>query len=214
MAPLMAHDDQPTGDPSSPQDRICPDQSAVPACGASMAGMAAMRETFIEFTDREWGPVVNWVRLAGASLPQAEDAVQEAFLEAWRNIKQRPEAWEKVRNPEAWIRVVALRRCRRPIRTLGKELEISADVLPDPADPRPDPAEFTAQTRDVMATLGWLPDDLAAVMALTMDHFTSAEIGEVLGLTDMQVRDRRKQARALLKRRLARTCEQDKGRAR
>lgn len=43
----MAQDDQPTGDPGSPQDRICPDQSAVPACGASMAGMAAMRETFM-----------------------------------------------------------------------------------------------------------------------------------------------------------------------
>lgn len=197
----MACDDPAAGDPGScVPDRIYPDQSALSTCPASMASMAATRETFIEFTDREWGRVVGCVILAGASRPQAEDAVQEAFLQAWRLIEQRPDAWEKVRNPRGWIRVVALRAYRRPPETRREPPTMFADVLPDLADPRSDPAELTAQTRDVVAALGWLPDDLAAVMALSMEGFTSAEIGEVLGVTDQQVRDWRKQARGMLKR--------------
>ena len=50
----------------------------------------------------------------------------------------------------------------------------------------------------VMDALPGLEPELQAVMAFDLDGFTAAESRGYLGLTDQQVRDRRKKARKIL----------------
>ena len=53
--------------------------------------------------------------LNGACLQDAQDAVQEAFTASWTLMDSDPDRWLAVSGKEAWIRVVALRRYRRPL---------------------------------------------------------------------------------------------------
>lgn len=85
---------------------------------------------------------------------QAEDAAQEAFLSAWRNLDQ-------LRKPEAfpgWFKRIVLTQCNR--QTRGKRLEtLSLTTLADVPEAHSDPREvveqreFQAQVREAIESL-------------------------------------------------------------
>jgi RNA polymerase sigma factor (sigma-70 family) len=155
-----------------------------------------LRARFCAFFDNQFPLVVRFVMRCGASLPEAQDAAQDAFVAAWLGLMQG--TWQEVTNQEGWIRMVALRRHWRA-RGSGRRLRIiPVRDVPDLERPGLSTVDLTIESLDVMKALSALDPELQAVMACDMDEFTAAETGQALGLTEQQVRDRRKKARRKL----------------
>jgi RNA polymerase sigma factor (sigma-70 family) len=180
--------------------------TAEPALDASTAEpaihpSAAEREDFINFLDGEYALVLRFVMRCGAGLQGAQDAAQEAFLAAWIELGRG--RWAEIANQRGWIRRVALYQC---LRLQGRSKKRQALPVADFADmpqPGPDHADLTEGTIFVNEALSVLDPELRAVMAFDMDGFTAGESGRLLGLTDQQIRDRRKKARRILAKHLA-----------
>jgi RNA polymerase sigma-70 factor (ECF subfamily) len=172
--------------------------------------MEAMRAAFIELHDREYRPVVGFVMLNGATLDQAEDATQAAFMEGWALLRRSPEQWAEVRKPRGWLRTVAVRNYRRPAGQRREPPTILNCQLPDRADEGMDPADLTTQTIQVLNALAALPDDVKIVMAFRMHGFSAVESAAHLGISAQQVRDLLKKGRRVLKTRIAETDEHDR----
>jgi DNA-directed RNA polymerase specialized sigma24 family protein len=133
--------------------------------------------------------------LNGAYLEDARDAAQEAFTESWALMDSQPDRWVAVTSKEAWIRVVALRRYRRPLGPRIRPQLAEEVVIPDLPDPAPGPCELTAEAQ----TLRSLDEQARAVMAFYLDDFPTGAIADALHITEQRVRDVKKKARAALK---------------
>lgn len=157
--------------------------------------------SFVEFYDREYHLVVRFIMNCGASLTAAEDAAQEAFLDGWQ-LMSSAQKWTAVVDPRGWIRAVALNKYKRPPGRRQPPLAIVHAAMADTEGPSISPADLSVSTMQVVDALRSLEPELQAVMAFDLDGFTAAEAGRYLGLTDQQVRDRRKKARKILAGRL------------
>lgn len=127
---------------------------------------------------------------SGASRADAEDAAQEAMIQAW-------EEWATLRNPAAWVRTVAIRKywrlaaAGRSAESLGESVpEVSADV---------DLAIFEEEQRRVLALLRSLPSGQRTVLALLVDGATCKEIAELTGKPEPTIRSLLRHARKTLK---------------
>jgi RNA polymerase sigma factor (sigma-70 family) len=177
-------------------------QVAGPPAGHA-ATLVAMRADWIAFYDTEYHKVVRFVMRNGASLEDARDATEEAFLDSWALMTNQPGRWSQIRNRRSWIRAVALRKCQRPPGPRRRPLLADSAKIPDIAAPGLEPGELTAQTQAVLQALRTLDNQAQAVMAFRMDGFPAAVIAETLGITEQRVRDVTKRARTTLKRTLA-----------
>jgi len=125
-------------------------------------------------------------RLAAAILndaDQAEDAVQEATLRAWRSIRQlRSSAQVK-----SWFLTIVANRSRSMRRTRWW----SVIRMPETRSGLPSPSDAADQREDLSKALGRLsPLDRAAVFLRFYEDMNSAEVGEALGLTANGARSR------------------------
>jgi len=109
-----------------------------------MPGLEEIRAAWIAFYDTHYHRVVRFLMHNGACLQDAQDAVQEAFAESWALIDSDPGRWLAVTSKEAWIRVVALRRHRRPPGPRIRPQLAEGAVIPDLPDPGPGPGELTS----------------------------------------------------------------------
>ncbi len=167
------------------------------AMGADRSDTGQMHAGFMEFYDREYLHVVRFVMRCGASLQQAEDATQDAFLEAWK-LAQNPSAWDGIHNPQGWIRTSALRKYRRlsgPRRQPGM---LTATAVPQMPQPGSGHADLTQETLLVYDALRALEFGQRAIMAFHLDGFSVPEIGRELEMTEPQVRLALKKARESL----------------
>lgn len=163
------------------------------------ASMMEMRAAWIDFYDAHYHRVVRFVMHDGACLDDARDAAQEAFVESWTLLTSDPARWAAITNKMAWIRVVALRRYRRPPGPRTRP-RLAGDVeIPDLPYPGPEPGELTVQAQMVLQALRNLDEEARAVMAFHMDDFPTADIAAALEITEQRVRDVKKKARAALK---------------
>jgi RNA polymerase sigma factor (sigma-70 family) len=163
---------------------------------------AEAREAFLDFLQQEYRLVAAFLMICGAMRQDAEDAAQEAFLDAWR-LANRPGGWETIDAPRGWIRKVALRKYYR----LQKEGSLSRRIVKElteiiPIDPAPDHGELTVQTEFVRAVIRELDPDTRIVMAYQIDGFRPAEIARQLGVDSQRIRDLIKKGRKDLKARL------------
>jgi RNA polymerase sigma-70 factor (ECF subfamily) len=71
--------------------------------------------------------------------------------------------------------------------------------------PGPGHAELTAQAQAILQALRGLDTEARAVMAFSLDGFTTADVADALKITQQRVRDVKKRARTALKRQLAAT---------
>jgi RNA polymerase sigma factor (sigma-70 family) len=162
-----------------------------------------MRADWIAFYESEYHLVVRFVMRNGASLEDARDATEEAFLESWALMTKQPNCWAQIRHRRSWIRTVALRKHQRPPGPRHRPLLADNAEIPDIAAHGPEPGELTAQTQAVLQALRNLDEQAQAVMAFLTDGFPPAVIADTLGITEQRVRDVAKRARAALKRTLA-----------
>lgn len=163
---------------------------------------AEIRADFLAFYDREYLPVVRFVMRCGAGLQAAEDAVQDAFVDAWA-LTTRPDAWMAIADPRGWIRRVALRKYRRPPGKHRRPVTIPVSDLPEMPLPGHSQMDLTNDTLLVVAVLRRLDPEMQAAMAFHLDGFTGPQIASQLGITDQKARDLLKAARKILARDLA-----------
>jgi RNA polymerase sigma factor (sigma-70 family) len=166
--------------------------------------LVQVRTEWTAFYDANYNRVVRFmIHALGASFDDAQDAAQEAFTESWKLMSRDPGGWRAIENKEAWIRTIALRRHARPPGARRRPLTARGRGIPDWPAPGPDHSELTAQAQAVLQALRCLDDESRAVMAFSLDHFTTADIAGALNITPQRVRDVKKKARATLRRRLA-----------
>jgi RNA polymerase sigma-70 factor, ECF subfamily len=153
-------------------------------------------ETFEEFYEREFRPVVGLAYALSGSRSGAEDIAQEAFLVAHRD-------WDRVGTydqPEVWVRrVVAnlsvslFRRSAVEAKTLARMAIGYTPALPELSA---DDAEFWHAVRS-------LPRRQAQVIALHyLEDLPVAEIAEIIGTADGTVKKHLYDGRQALARRL------------
>jgi RNA polymerase sigma-70 factor (ECF subfamily) len=165
--------------------------SEAPRLDAGVERTPASRADFDDFFARHYRATV---RLLSAGGDHAEDAVQEAFTQAYTR-------WSKVSaydRPDAWVLRVAVnrmlnerRRLRRRDRNAHRMLERETTEPPNPAD-------------DLAAAVRLLPPRQR--MALTLRYLADLDIAEVadaMQITEGAVRYHLHEARAALRDRLA-----------
>ncbi|WP_344898799.1 sigma-70 family RNA polymerase sigma factor [Actinomadura meridiana] len=177
--------------------------------------VGAARVQFLDFFTEQHPQVVRFVMFARhATFHAAEDAAQEAFIEAWRTT-DRPGAWDQIRDPKAWIRTIALRRHDRPGGTRRREpptISGVEELLTDHPAPQPDPSDLASGTARVLQALDAIDDDLTrAVMAFTLDGYPDSVIAAQTGTDTQRVRNHRAKARKLLRRYLGSSGTQEGG---
>jgi RNA polymerase sigma-70 factor (ECF subfamily) len=138
----------------------------------------------------------------------AEDVAQETFLRFLRQRKR----WAEIRDRRAWLAAVAWRvaldRKRMPAEvTLEDAAEVVSKLQADGA-----PVDEIAASRQMMSLLERLvtslPRDLREALILsTTEELTSAEISQVLGISEGSVRTRLLRGREILRQKLAALLE-------
>jgi RNA polymerase sigma factor (sigma-70 family) len=157
-----------------------------------------LTEEITAFYDREMPRLVLFVMTLSGSLDghAAADVAQTAFERALPR-------WPALRHPKAWLYKVAYNEAIA--RAAAIQREMPTEAMPD----RPDQmsvalaAEWRSEQRDVMAHLQALAPKQRQVMTWTLAGFSDAEIGEALGLSTDAVKQRRRDAKKNLRKRLA-----------
>lgn len=144
-------------------------------------------DAFAELVKRYWNDLVRSARsILGDA--DAEDAVQDALVTAWRKIG-------RLRDPAAagaWLRRISIRRCLAAARRRPSTVALGS--VPEPA--------FNANPGDrvdVASILNALAPRQRAVMHLTViEGCTDSEIAVALGIRPGSVRAHRRRARGRL----------------
>lgn len=130
------------------------------------------------------------LRMTG-SAPDAEDAAQDAFVDAWRSLHR----YRGAASFRVWLARIVTNRCldliaaRRPTQTLPEVLEAPGG---DASDRAQDRARLSALTRAILLLP---PDARAALVLRELQGLSYAEVAEVLGVSLAAVKGRIHRAR-------------------
>jgi RNA polymerase sigma-70 factor, ECF subfamily len=153
-------------------------------------------EAFSHLVETYQSPVYNLCyRMLGDAV-DAEDAAQETFLRAYKNIKR----YDCQRSFSTWLLSIAAHHCIDQIRK-RRYTTLSYDETPqlDPPDLHPGPEgalvinEDQAKVKALLARLN--PQDRAAIIMRYWYEFSYEEIGEALSMTVSAVKSRLHRAR-------------------
>lgn len=126
----------------------------------------------------------------GASRGDAEDATQEAMVQAWHR-------WDSIDKPEAWIRTVAVRAYWKLVSTRPQAVSLDESVPENIV--YSGLSIFTVEQQLVLHLLRALPPMQRSVAGLAYDGSTCEEIAMLLGISEATVRSHLRHARKNLK---------------
>ena len=132
---------------------------------------------------------------AGASRADAEDATQEAMIQAWQQ-------WESIREPAAWLRTVAFRAWSKQ-GNMQRFNTVQLDDADRSTVPDRDLSIFATEQQKVLRLLRALPPMQRAVAALFYDGAPCDEIAGLLDISEATVRSHIRHARKALKEMMA-----------
>ncbi|MEN3308800.1 MAG: hypothetical protein V7603_5002 [Micromonosporaceae bacterium] len=133
---------------------------------------------FEAFYEKEWGSVVAFLHVLGASRPDAEDVAQDAFAHLYR-------CWHRVEKPTAWIRTTAARELGGRWRRAARERK-AVDANPPPNEADDGDACDSASTftdERFLAAVAALSPQQRQVVAWRLAGFSNAETARELGMT-------------------------------
>jgi RNA polymerase sigma-70 factor (ECF subfamily) len=149
------------------------------AAEASVVALAVSGDdrAFAELVRRRQGMVRELMRRLCGDAAFAEDLAQQAFVQAWRQLK-------RLRAPGAfgsWLRAIAvnvwLQEARRSMR-----LEVPEEDLPEPEPEGPGPAELAASRLDLSrALLRLKPAERVCVVLAYAEGLSHQDIAEATG---------------------------------
>jgi RNA polymerase sigma-70 factor, ECF subfamily len=162
---------------------------------------ATFEQLVVEYADRLYSIAV---RITG-SPADAEDAVQEAFVSAYRNLDRyrgdaSPQTWLYRITVNAALRSLRERPPREYLQEIGEVLPPSADWAARADDPAVN-AELRAQLERAIAELP--PDYRAAVVVRDVDGLSAREAAEVLEIGEAALKSRLHRGRMLLRQALS-----------
>ncbi len=133
----------------------------------------------------------------------AEDCVQEAFINAWRAL----ERFETRSRFGTWLHRIAVNVVLSRRRAAAAELEMPPFAIPDAQDCEDPPGEWTLETpveiTEIEAAIAGLPDGARDVLVLCAIYGHShGEAAEMLGVAAGTCKAQLHRARALLRTRL------------
>jgi RNA polymerase sigma factor (sigma-70 family) len=111
---------------------------------------------------------------------RAADAVQEAFIAAWKDMRalRDPDAWD------AWLRRLTVRTCYRLAKKDRRRTQVEVGVIPTQDSVRtPDASADVADREWVMSELGRLDIDQRSVIAL--HYYLDLPMREVAEILDI-----------------------------
>ncbi len=111
---------------------------------------------------------------------RAEDAVQEALVAAWQDLRalRDPDAWD------AWLRRLLVRTCYRLAKKDRRHAQVASGVRPDPGNDRfADAAASVAEREWILAELGRLDVEKRSVIVL--HYYLDLPMGEVAEILDL-----------------------------
>jgi RNA polymerase sigma-70 factor (ECF subfamily) len=127
---------------------------------------------------RRFARAVHAVALATAPFADVDDAVQEAFLQAWKNL---PSLSEPSRFA-GWMMQIARRAAIDQRRRRKASVELSDDAASVDAPPR-------AEAREVLATISTLPEAYRETLVMRLvEGMGGPEIAAAMGMTPDSVR--------------------------
>lgn len=157
------------------------------------------RRAFEELVARHRQAVYRLCWSATGNHADADDAAQETFVRVFRALS----SYDPDRPFGPWLRKIAWN-CGLSVRRNGQAgvLRVSADDLPEPADPADGPeatASGNEEKRRVAAALAGLPAELRTVMVLrAVEGLSYSEIAETAGIPAGTVMSRLSRARERL----------------
>lgn len=177
--------------------------------GRAAAGDAAAFEAIMRRHNRL---LFRTARAILKSDQEAEDALQDAYLRAWRAL----EGFRAEARLSTWLVRIVVNEALGRLRRKGAEIVpldaamTSAEpaiqaALADAPDDRPEPAAMRAQLRQLLeARIDLLPDAFRTVFMLrAVEEMSVEEVAEVLQIPEATVRTRYFRARSLLREGLA-----------
>lgn len=159
--------------------------------GLVRAAARGDRESFGVLVEGCWERLVRLARSIVGDL-EAEDAVQDALLTAWKKLSQLGDPGKF----DSWVTKITFRRC---VRRFGRwRWRLRRDSEQQPPSQAAGPAEGDLE---VWSVLRHLPPRQRAVLHLTVvEGMTDSEIAIALGLRAGSVRAHRRRARQRLTR--------------
>ena len=154
--------------------------------------VASMQRDLVERA--KTGDLDAFAQLAKASAPRlkgvanlilrdvdrAEDALQDALLLAWRDVRalRDPDAWD------AWLRRLTVRACYKAAGKERRRSKVELHVPPDPLVARtPDTSAHVAEREWVLGELGQLDIDRRTVLVL--HYYLDLSLPEVAEILDI-----------------------------
>lgn len=146
---------------------------------------------------------------------EAEDALQDAYLSAYRSLRQ----FRGDSSLATWLSRLVINQCLQRLRRHERRQNVipmthsAADEelerIPSDAFASPDEATERAQMRDILERkIDALPESFRAVLVLrSVEELTVEETAECLGIPAETVRSRHFRARSLLREALAREVD-------
>lgn len=161
---------------------------------------AAFAELYRQFADGVFHVTMRILR----NREDAADALQETFLLAFRHFS----TYRGEGSLKGWLFRVAVRAALR-IRRRGRPGQSLDDEEAPPVEAAPQPAPLDADFESaVQREIDRLPERARIVFILhTTEGLTHAEIAEALGVNEGTSKSQLNYARSLLRKRLARFCD-------
>ncbi|WP_240481318.1 RNA polymerase sigma factor [Sandaracinus amylolyticus] len=159
-----------------------------------LAGDAARFEALMRRHNQR---VFRTARAILRSDAEAEDAAQQAWLSAYTHLAQ----WNGGARFSTWLTRIVAREALHRLRGRGHDHLELVDDRASPAMPSPEDETTRAEVRAMLErAIDALPEAFRTVLVLRdLEELSSAEVGEVLGLTEEAVRVRLHRARRALR---------------
>jgi RNA polymerase sigma-70 factor, ECF subfamily len=173
---------------------------------SAATGELAAAKRFTELYEAQFDFVWRTVRLLGATLENADDAVQDVFLVAHRRLGD----FEARASARTWLFAIALRVVSDHRRSRQRRLRLleQARSVAREADADPLAAAVSAQTREqLLGALDCLPEQQRVVFALSeLEEMSAPEIAAALQVNLNTVYTRLRSARRQVTRMLSALC--------
>lgn len=142
--------------------------------------------------DRHHRALLSFCRHMLGNREEAEDALQQTFLSAYRDLQQN----DRPIKVQAWLFTIARNRCLSVLRarreSASDEIELSTAGLVEEVQQR-------ADLRELLADMAELPEEQRAALVLSeLGDLSHQEVGEVVGVETAKVKSLVFQARTAL----------------
>ena len=143
------------------------------------------RSALGEFYDLYSGPVYGMALRLLRDAPEAEDVVQEVFLQVWRQAERYDPSRGK---PEAWLFTIARTRALDRLRRRAARREDTEDAAPAPSQfPQGDTVLAVRKALDILSADQRRAVELAYYVGLTQSEIAET-LGEPLGTIKTRIR--------------------------